>query len=68
MELDHSILVVHLTPYNEIPVLWGILGEIFPNSLPYLTEFLLLNLASSDAFYGTYVKAFKAHVTVISSV
>ena len=69
VDLVHSLFLVNGSEYEEdLPEVWGIVGEIPAEGLPAITRLTSMIFANNTTFTGTSSSEFESHVTSLSSV
>ena len=69
VDLVHSLFLVNGSEYEEdLPEVWGLVGEIPDEGLPTLTKLTSMLFAANTTFTGTSPSEFEAHVTSLSSI
>ena len=68
VDLVHSLFLVSGSEYDEdIPEVWGIVGEIPDEGFPTLTKLTPMLFSANTTFTGTSPSQFEAHATSLSS-
>ena len=69
VDLIHSLFLVNGSEYEEdLPEVWGIVGEIPDEGFPAITRLTPMLFAANTPFTGTSASEFEAHATSLSSV
>ena len=69
VDLVHSLFLVSGSEYVEdLPEVWGIVGETPYKGFPTLTKFTSMLFAANTTFTGTSPSEFEARVTSLSSI
>ena len=67
VDIIHSLFTVRKNAFDLNPDLWGIVGEVPEDGLPFFVSLSPIDFSSIDPFYGTTMEEFESHVTGLTS-